>query len=305
MTGKIEGLVAAAFTPFREDGTLNPGMIEPYARLLARNGVRGVFACGSTGESLSLEAKERMEIAEQWIAAAPAELKVIVHCGHNALSACRALAAHAERIGAFGISVMAPSYFRPPTLEDLVAFCVEVAAAAPALPFYYYHIPGMTGVNFPIRDFLEAAADRIPSLAGVKYTGEDLMDYGLAQAFQGERFDLLFGRDEALLCGLALGARGAVGSTYNFAAPLYTGLMEAFDRGDLKRARTRQRKAQEMIRALFRAGPSIHGAMKPLMKAAGIDCGPVRPPLAYPAPEEQAALLRALDRIGYAEFRSK
>src|SRR3954469_8189210 len=116
---------------------------------------------------------------------------------------------------------MAPFFFRPGTVQELVDFMAQVAAAAPALPFYYYHIPSMTGVHIPAAEFLRAAADRIPNLAGVKFTFENLMDYAECVRFSGGRFDVLFGRDEMLLAGLSLGAHGAIGSTYNFAAPVY------------------------------------------------------------------------------------
>ena len=305
MTEHIEGLIAAPFTPMNDDGSVNLAPIEAYADLLVRNGVAGVFACGTTGESLSLTVAERMEIAGRWTEVAAEGLKVIIHVGATSIEDCRALARHAAETRAFGIGAMGPCFFRPQTVEDLVAFCAQVASAAPTLPFYYYHIPGMTGVEFPMADFLEAAAGAIPTLAGIKYTWEDLMDFGRCLDIEDGRFDLLYGRDETLLAGLALGARGAVGSTYNFAAPLYVRLMEAFDAGDLDTARDLQRRSREMIHMLYSTTRAFLPAAKRVMKMVGLDCGPVRPPMRNLTPEEAEHVRAELERLGFDDYCAK
>ncbi len=301
----IEGLVAAPFTPMDADGGINLNMIEKQADFLHRNGVVGAFVCGTTGESMLLTVPERLDIAKRWVETAPDGFMVIIHIGHTSLQACKTLASNARDIGAWGVGSMAPCFFRPESVDDLVAFCAEAAAAAPDLPFYYYHMPSVTGVNFPMVDFLKAAADKIPNLAGIKFTYENLMDYELCRKLDNGRFDMLFGRDELLICGLALGARGAVGSTYNFAAPLYNHLIEAFDNGDLETARTLQRKSMEMIQVLVHTPASFNAVAKAVLKILGLDCGPVRQPLANITPQQEDNLKSELDKIGFFEYCSK
>jgi N-acetylneuraminate lyase len=301
----LEGLIAAPVTPMRPDGSVNLDVIPRQAELLHRNGVNGAFVCGTTGESLSLTTRERMDIAERWVTTAPGDLKVIVHVGHTSLQTGKHLAAHSQQIGAWGNAAMGPCFFMPQRLEDLVAFCAEMAAAAPSLPFYYYHMPSMTGVNFPMVDFLEAAAETIPNLAGIKYTYEDLMDFELCRRLDGGRFDMLFGRDEILICSLALGCRGAVGSTYNIAAPLYLRLIEAVQAGDMETGRLLQGKAIEFIRLLNRTATPSFVATKAVMKMIGVDCGPVRLPLRSPSREECESLRAGLERIGFFDYCSK
>ena len=92
-----------------------------------------------------------------------------------------------------------------------------------------------------------------------------------------QSFDIVFGYDELLLAGLTLGVKGAVGSTYNFAAPLYQRLIDAFERGDLVAARQAQLQSVRMIRTLQEFGFSR--ASKAMMSLIGVDCGPVRLPL--------------------------
>ena len=302
---KTEGLVAAAPTPMNADGSIRLELVAKQADMLSRNGVVGVFVCGSTGESLSLTTQERMDVAERWAQVAGEGLKVIVHVGHNSVADSRALAAHAQRIGAWATGAMAPCFFRPAGVSDLVEFCAQVAAAAPRLPFYYYHIPSMTGVNMSMVDFLRAAGKKIPNLAGVKYTWEDLMDFALAMDLDGGRYDMLFGRDEMLLCGLVLGARGAIGSTFNYAAPLYVKLIAAFDAGDLETARALQRKSMLMIECFKYRQPSPMAYNKAVMRMIGLDCGPVRPPLVNITEKQYEGLRADLEKIGFCEFCCK
>lgn len=269
-------LIAAPPTPLRSDGELNLAAIEPLALHLARSGVDGVFVCGTTGEGASLSTGERLLIAERWIKEAAALLEVIVHVGHAAQIEAVTLAAHAQRVGAAAIATTAPYYFKPQTAGEVVEWLAPVAAAAPELPFFYYHIPSFTGVALPVAPILEMAIERIPNFAGVKFTHENLADYSACLEVD-PRLQIFFGRDEILLSALVLGARGAVGSTYNFLAPLFRELLAAFERGDLVEARAKQALARRYVELLIRHGGLC--AMKLPMEWLGIDCGPWRAPL--------------------------
>lgn len=297
MKAKLTGLIAAPFTALCPDGSLNLDLIESQARQLADQGVRGAFICGTTGEGFSLTTEERMQVAERWLAGAPKSLAVIVHVAHNSLDESQKLAAHAEQIGAYAVASLGPTFFKPVGVEQLVDFCAPVATAAPSLPFYYYHIPVMTGVDLPMLDFLRVAAKRIPNLAGIKFTDENLMSYAQCLNFENGRYNILFGRDEILLAALALGATGAVGSTYNYMAPIYHKVMEAFNAGDLDAARQWQMASIQIIAVMARHGGLPAG--KAMMKIQGLDCGPVRPPLRNLTAEQHVALQHDLASVGF------
>lgn len=299
----LTGLVAAPFTPFRSDASLALDTIPRLAALLHRNGVRGAFICGTTGEGSSMTVAERKAVAEAWRAAAPKDLALIVHAGCLNLGDSRELAAHAQAIGADAVAAVAPSFFKPANAQDLASWCAEVAAAAPKLPFYYYHIPSMTGFTLPVADFLAAAHGRIPNLAGIKFTYEDLADYAAAAKFAGGKYPILFGRDEILLHGIELGAPAAVGSTYNYAAPLYVRLWQSLQKGDRAAAERDQEKAREFIGVMARAGGQRAG--KAIMKLIGCDCGPVRLPLRPLSAEEERKLRADLEAIGFFEYASR
>jgi N-acetylneuraminate lyase len=299
----LPGLVAAPFTPFRPDGEIAYDVIPRQARMLANNGVIGAFVCGTTGEGQTMTDDERRRVLEAWVAARPAGLKLIAHVGHLSTGAACALARHAQDVGADAISAVAPSFFKPAGNSELVAWCAQVAAAAPKTPFFYYHIPSMTNVTLPVAPFLTEAKEKIPTLAGIKFTYEDLNDYRASVEAGGADHQVLFGRDEILLTGLQAGAIGAVGSTYNYAAPLYVNLMRAYAAGDLATAQREQAKARAFIDVMIRFGGQPAG--KAIMKLVGVDCGPVRLPLRALTPQQESELRAALDAVGFFELSCK
>lgn len=299
----LRGLVAATHTPFHNDGSLNLAVVEKQAEHLLGNGVQTVFIGGTTGESHSLTLEERRLLAQRWAeVSAASELKVVVHVGSNCLADARNLAAQAQSLGAAAISALAPSYFKPRSLEALIACCAETAAAAPEIPFYYYDIPAFTGVSFSMPEFLEKAAARIPTLAGLKFTNPDLMAY--LQCLQsGRAWDIPWGVDEWLLAAVATGARGAVGSSYNFAAPVYHEVIAAFSRGDLAGARSAQLFSTRLISLLASYG--YMAAARAIMGMLGVEVGPPRLPHGSLTNEQTSQLRGGLEEIGFFERLKK
>ncbi len=287
MNKHLTGLIAAPHTPMHSDGSLHLDMIEKQAALLAAQGVTGTFICGTTGEGPSLTLQERKHVAERW-AAVRNDLALIVHVGHNSLAEARVLAAHAQKQGAGAIAAFAPSFFKPAGVEDLVAYCAAVAAAAPDIPFYYYHIPAMTGVRLSMVEFLRQGGEAIPTLRGLKYSEANLAEFRQCAHLDDGAFNLLFGVDERLLGALEAGASGAVGSTYNYAATNYLRMIEAYRAGDRTAAQAYAQNAIDLVES-WRDMESL-AAGKALMSLRGVDCGPVRPPLHNLTDEQRARL---------------
>jgi N-acetylneuraminate lyase len=278
---RITGLMAAPFAPLAADGVIAPSLVHAYAARLRRDGVRGVFVNGTTGEGQSLTDDERRILAETWIAEQGPDFPVVIHVGHTCLASAQAHAAHAQRHGAAAIASIAPYFFKP-GIAGLIEWLAGLSAAAPELPLYHYHMPALSGSTVRMAELFPAAAGTVPTLAGVKYTHEDLHDFRRTACLDGGRFDCVFGRDEILLAGLAMGATGAVGSTYNYAAPLYQRVIAAFQSGDLTEARRWQDRAQELVDLLVANGGGVAGG-KAFLAATGLDLGPCRVPLSRPS----------------------
>src|SRR5207245_3542270 len=119
---------------------------------------------------------ERMALTLRWCEVAGGSLRVAVHVGHNGLAEAIALAAHARKAGAAAVAVTAPNYFKPAGISDLIDFCAPIAAEAEPLPFYFYDIPGMTGVRLKTSEFLSQPGFRIPTLRGLNYPNDDSLE---------------------------------------------------------------------------------------------------------------------------------
>ena len=296
---KIYGLIDAPFTPLDKQGNVNLDPIPEYAALLARNGLKGVFINGSSGEGYLLTEDERKQLAEAWVKAAPEGFKVIVHVGSTCVRSSRELARHAERIGAWGIGAMATPFPRIGRVEELVACCGEIAAGAPSLPFYYYHIPAFNNAYLSMLDFLKAADGRIPNLAGIKYTFESLYEYNRCRRYRNGKFDMLHGQDETILPCLAMGgAQGGIGGTTNYNGRVLTGIIDAWNRGDLEQARELQEYAQDVIDVICRYRGNIVGG-KRIMKLIGLDLGPNRTPFQNMTDEEEAKMRQELEELDF------
>lgn len=289
-------IVAAPHTPFHLDGSLNADAIPKQAAVLLKNGVTGVFCCGTTGEGVSLTIAERKQVTESWVKASGGQLRVIAHIGHNCQRDVIDLAAHAKSVGANAVAAVAPHFIRPSSIAELTAFFTPVAAACDPLPFLFYDIPTFTHVRLSAAEFLDHAGTTIPNLGGVKFTNIDVITLQECVTAGGGRYEVFFGVDEMLLAAVSVGVRRAVGSTYNFSSKLHLEIVAAFDAGDHDQARELQRESVTMVRVLEKYGGLRAG--KAAMSLLGVDCGPVRPPLTPLTPNEIAALhaeLKALE----------
>lgn len=299
----ISGLLSAPFTPMYPDGTINFSKVPDVVNLLIDNKVKGMFVCGSTGEGPSLTTEERKQLAEAFVNAADKRLLVFVHVGHNSITEARQLAEHALQIGADCISATPSTYFKVDSVDLLVQCLQEIAKGAPSLPLYYYNIPALTGISLDMVKLLEKAGEAIPSFAGIKYTAPLIHDYQACVNFSNNKYDILYGTDEMLLGAFATGAKGFIGSTYNFVAPLYNALMDEFKKGNVKEAQRLQYISVEMVRVIVKYGGLR--AQKAMMKLIGFDLGNVRYPLA-PFKEHEYKLLETdLRNIGFFDWICK
>lgn len=303
----ITGLVPAVFTPMHPDGRLKLDIVDKIVDHLVSEGVSALYVCGGTGEGPSLTADERKAVVEAYLQATDERIPVIVQVGHNSLEQARELAQHAQDAGAAAISAVPPFFYNIDSQETLIDCLAIIISGAPELPFYYYHIPRLTHFDLDVVAFLQRASARLPSLHGVKYSNFTIFELQACVALDDGRFNILFGSDEMLLSGLVGGAQGAVGTTYNFAAPLYNRILAAFEGGDIQSAQDYQRYAVEMVRLISAYGtPSINlPAMKAVMKIIGLDCGPARLPIETPSSEEVQALKIDLTRNGFFEWERK
>ena len=303
MQQPFHGLVAAPHTPFVDEhghgGAIDLGVVPAQAARLARDGVQAVFVAGATGEGASLGVDEKRDLFEAWSEAGPAAgLRVIAQVGGESLRDAAGLAQFAAGLpGVEALGAISPCFYRPASAELVARSIGEVADAAGESPLYYYDIPALTGLPFSGRELARAFGEHVPGLRGIKcsrYEGWHVQDYLSAH---GGRYDVLCGTDEALLSALSLGVKGAVGSTYNFAGPLFNRIIAAHGAGEFERARALQQVSVDLVQALASFG--YMGAARHTVARLGVPVGPPRLPNAGLDAAAASRLDAALDSLDF------
>lgn len=294
---KFSDLIAATVTPMDNNGEINLKSIDAYADYLIKQGVEGVFVCGTTGEGLLLDIDERKKVAEAWMKHAN-QLKILVHVGSTSYKMSADLAEHAQKINVNAISAMGPCFLQPERVIELVHFNKKIAERADKTPFYYYHIPSTSGVDLNMVKFLEEAEKEIPTLNGIKYTSYDTMQMQECIDYNDRRFDILHGHDETLLMGLILGADGGIGTSYNVTAKHFNKLIAEFRNGNINKAVEMQAQSLPLIRIMVKYVNAVVG-IKAILNIMGVDCGPCRLPLQNLNRSEMKSLENELKTISW------
>ena len=295
---KLTGLIAAPHTPFDSSNNVNFEEIDKIAKHLIKDGVKGIYVCGTTGEGIHCSVEERKAIAERWVSASNNQLDIIVHTGALSIVDTLELTRHADTLDILATSAIGPCFFKPGSVADLVEYCATIAAAAPSKGFYYYH-SGMSGVNLNMEEFLIQADKRIPNLSGLKFNSGDLYEYQRCLRACDGKFDVPFGVDEHLPGALAVGAKSAVGSTYNYAAPHFNSIIEAFNRGDQEAVFNKMTNVIELIRVLVDFGGVAAG--KVAMELHDINAGDPRLPLMPLTAEQKTTVVTRMRAAGFIQ----
>src|SRR5690606_40319352 len=124
-------------------------------------------------------------------------------------------------------------------------------------PYYYCHLPNVSGVNVKVNEFLIIANGVIPNLTGIKFTSFDLMDMQECILLENGRYNIMHGHDEILLSGLAAGARGGVGTSFNLIPEVYKGIMDSYSSGDMEVARALQLRSVEFVKLMLKYENSV------------------------------------------------
>ena len=294
---KLTGITPALLTPFDEEDNVNTTVIRDLVEFQLAAGVSGFYVCGSTGEGLLLSEAERQLVTETVVDQVKGRVPVVVHVGDITTRSACALASHAEAAGADAISSIPPFYFNV-GVEGVKQHYVQIAAAS-SLPLYVYNVPGATGVNVGVemmRDLLET----IPTLRGIKYTSYNLFEMRKIIELDAGRLNVVSGPDELMIAAQAMGADGAIGSTYNVLPRLFVQAYEAFNSGDVVTARELQARGCRVIN-IFLQFSGLPG-IKEMMRLIGFDCGTGRRPNLPLTDEEKGRLREMLEEVGFFEF---
>ncbi|MEV7771923.1 dihydrodipicolinate synthase family protein [Kitasatospora sp. NPDC086791] len=250
---ELKGIHVPLVTPFAADGSVALDALEKLAHELLDAGAAGLVALGTTGEPAALTAAERdavVDIAAAACAARGARLIVGAHGGDTRATA-ESLAALGARVPqAAAALVTVPSFVRPGEAGTVAHF--RALAVSSPLPLVVYHIPYRTGQQLSAAALRELAA--IDGVVGVKYATGGL-DQTAAEllADTPEGFAFLTGEDAFLAPMLALGAAGGILASAHLATGRFVELAQAWEAGDVERARALGHRLTGLAVAAFAA----------------------------------------------------
>lgn len=267
----MKGIFTALLTPFKDDYTINEASLKKLVEFNLEKGINGFYVGGSTGESMVMTAEERKEVFRIVKSAAGNSVPMIAHCGSISTDSAIDMAKTAQELGYDAISAVAPFYYSFPAAA-IKQYYIDIVSSVD-IPMIIYNFPGGNGFTFTPDYAAEMFQDK--RFIGIKHTSTDLF---ALQQFK-EKIDgitVFNGFDEMCLGGLAMGADGAIGSTYNFMGDKFLKIYNEFHNGRIDNAQKIQNEANEIIAKMIKYG--VFQCEKAVLTHMGIDMGPCRRP---------------------------
>jgi N-acetylneuraminate lyase len=289
VNSRLKGIFPALITPFAPDGQIDEGALRRLVRFNLNQGVNGFYVGGSTAEAFLLSMEERKRILEVVAAETQGKCALIYHVGCIGTGQAVELAQHAQTVGADAISSVPPFYYKF-SFDEIKSYYFDIVNAV-NLPMILYNIPAFSGVTFTGESLKPFIADE--RIIGVKHTSMDL--YQLNRMKQVDPELIVYnGHDEVFLAGLAMGADGAIGSTYNFMAEKFLKINRLYHAGQIQAAQAIQNEANEIIAVLIKVG--VFQGIRYILSVMGLDCGECRKPFKPLGASERKLLDRAIQK---------
>jgi 4-hydroxy-tetrahydrodipicolinate synthase len=285
------GAIVAIVTPFK-NGKVDEEALRKLIEEQIAAGTDGIAPCGTTGESTTLSHVEHDRVIEMTVDAVRKRVPVIAGTGSNSTAEAIRLTRHAWEAGADGALIVCPYYNRP-TQEGLYHHYRTIAEEVP-IPIIIYNIAGRTAVNLQTETLARLA--KIKNIVGVKEASGSLKQMSDVIQFCGPDFDVLSGDDIFTLALMAIGGKGVISVISNVVPADMAGLVDAFNAGDLKKARALHYKMSPLIDALFIETNPI--PVKTAMAMMGKIDPELRLPLYRMSEKNEAALKKAMQQYG-------
>ena len=291
---KFTGVMSALVSCIDENENVKEQSMRKIMNWHLKEGFSGFYLTGGTGEGPILQKETRKRIVEIAKDEMGDRGDLIVHVGAIDLRTATELAAHAAEVGADAISSVPPFFFKYG--EAQIRDYYKALSDASGLPILMYASP-LSGVNITW-DMVDRLMD-IPNMIGLKWTSYDYYNMHKIKELRGGNINVINGPDECLLCGLAMGADGGIGATYNIMPKVFTEIYNNFKAGNLAAAQEAQFKANKLIGVLGKVGAGC--AIKDLLDMLGFDCGYQVYPQKRMTPEEQEVFRAAIKALNYEQ----
>lgn len=289
----FKGAGVALVTPFTQTGEVNYQKLEELVEEQIAGGTDSIIACGTTGESSTMNHEEHLEVIRYVCKVTGGRIPVIAGTGSNSTREAIHLSEEAKRAGADGLLIVTP-YYNKATQNGLTAHYTAIADAV-NLPILLYHIPARTGVTMTPKTMAGLCRD-VSNIVGVKEASGNFSAIAEMMNLADGCVDLYSGNDDQIVPMLSLGGEGVISVLSNIAPRKTHDICEAYFSGDVARSCELQLKAIPLVNALFSEVNPI--PVKAAMNLMGKAVGTLRMPLTEMEAHNQEILAKAMREYG-------
>ena len=290
---KFEGTYVAMVTPFKEDGTIDEEGYRQNINYLIDQGVNGLVAAGTTGESATMTHDEHQKVVELLIDEVDGKVTTIAGTGSNSTSEAIELTKFALDAGADSALVITP-YYNKPQQHALIEHYRSIAEKND-IPIIAYNVPSRTGINMDVETIVELAKiDNVDAVKEASGSVDKVSDIYRALSLEGleDDFSILSGEDSLTLPLMSVGATGVISASANIDAKRMVLMVDSILNDDYTRAMELHYEMLDIIRALFIESNPV--PVKTAMNLMGMPSGPLRKPLCEMKEENLEVLKKAL-----------
>ena len=288
--GEFRGIYTALITPMTPDHELNEEAFRSVVEFNIRSGINGFWVAGGSGESVLLDDEENSRLAEIVTDQTNGRAKIIMHVGAPTTRRAAKMAENAAKAGVDAICCVPPFFYGQS--DEAIARHYQSVASAASLPFFAYNLPSATGCEITPK-MMSLFQERVPEMEGLKHSA---FNFTYVREFVNMGLSCFIGFSGLTLPALSAGAVGTVDGAPGIAPEFWVELWNAFQDGDMERARAAQDKGIEVCN-LIRIG-GFHGVLKSAVShRLGVDCGSPRPPGMPLSVEQDAILKRRLSEL--------
>ncbi len=288
---RFEGIMPALVTPLCADESINTEALEKLIGYLLEKGADGFYVGGATGEGLALRTEERMVLAEHAVKYTNGRKPCIIQVAAADFSDAVALAKHAEKVGADGISATPPLFFKYD--EDDVYNYYKALADSLHIPMMIYYNPA---AGFNISADFAARMFEVDNITAIKWTSSNYYEMIRLKDLTHGEMNIINGPDEMLLMGLSAGANGGIGSTYKFQIENIKEVYDSFRAGDIKKAQLAQTRADRSIKVLLKY--TTIPVTKAVLEEMGFEVGNAAFPMKRYSDAQKKALIEDFRKAG-------
>jgi 4-hydroxy-tetrahydrodipicolinate synthase len=273
----LKGCATALVTPFKKNGAVDEECFKDLVERQIRGGVRLLVPCGTTGESATMGADERLSVIKMTVEVAKKHkgAKVIAGTGSNNTAATIDFTREARRAGADMALIVGP-YYNKPTQEGYFAHFKEIADSVKNFPIMLYNVPGRTASNITAATQVRIA-EKCANIVATKEASGDFAQIMEIIAKRPKNFRVFSGDDAVTLPLIAAGADGLVSVCSNELPKETSNMVDAALAGGFSKARRIHYKILDLMQANFiEASPA---PCKFMMREMGLLENYVRLPL--------------------------